>query len=547
MTTSAFDALLAQADGLARSSRWQDTYATLTEALTLQADHPGALTGLGTCLLQLNRPTEAVSHFLRVAALLPNAPEAHNNLGLAMALAGRPDAAEAEYRQALACDADHVPAWKNLATLCLQQGRFDEGVPMAAAIVKAHPEDRDALMMLAACYEQGDDKASAAHLYRQVLQQEPDHAEARTGLERTAPVPQPRIARPEHAQKLAALKGLKRPAAVKPARPDPVSVGFFGAEGPWETLRPWAAARWLASRGHRVKVIAHPEPADWQAFDVITLARPHAAPELSDSLAQARRAGKRVVVDLDDDYHRLPPEHPDYATLGPGNAAALRQLEAALAEADLVTTSTAVLAERYAPYARHITTVPDTWDPGNPLWKKAVPHSTLNLGWIGGAAEVEDMRAIRTELLDLLSEFPHAQLVIAGAPAVYALFEKAAEKQRLYLPPVLPEDYPYLLAHFDLLLVPLRDTEYNRSKSARRLLEAGARGIPWLTSPLPAHQAWNAGGLLIEAPQAWPVTLRTLIEDAALRQTLGEQGQRLATHMTVNAQASWITTSLSAN
>lgn len=543
MSSASFEALLFQADEQARNGRWQDTLDTLTRAVRLRPDHAGTLTGLGTCLIQLNRPQDALPLFEQAAGLAPDSPEAHNNLGVAYACAGEPGRAEAAYQRALACDSGHVPAWKNLALLQIQQSRFAEGVPILAALVRSNPADLEAVIALAECYQQGGETESALTLYRQALKLQPEHAVARAAVARLAPPPAPstarRVARPEHTQKLAALKSLKKangaagvraaPAAEVPSPAPKPSVGFFGAAGWWNTRRVWAPARWLAAQGHRVKVAPLLEAGDLEALDLIVIARPHAAPSLGEAVARARQAGKRVVVDLDEDFHRLPPGHPDHAKLGPGNPDGLRVLEASLAQADRVTVATEALADRYAAFARQIEVAPDTWDADNPLWQKPGPaRSTVNLGWVGTEAEIEDLAWIKNDLVRVLRQSPLAQLVIAGAPGAYQLFDAVPEKQCLYLPPLLPEDYPYLLAHFDVLLVPLRDTDYNRSRSARRLMEAGARGLPWVASPLPAHQAWAAGGLFAVKPGDWPAAIQKLIDAPGLRQEMGAAGRAMA-------------------
>ena len=88
--------------------------------------------------------------------------------------------------------------------------------------------------------------------------------------------------------------------------------------------------------------------------------------------------------------------------------------------------------------------------------------------------------------------------------------------------------YPALLANFDVFLVPLRQNQFNRAKSDVKLLEAGARGIPWLASPSPSYQAWGTGGLLVRRAEDWHSDLVTLIADGPLRRRLGAAGRAQA-------------------
>ncbi len=220
MAISPFDNLLEQADVFARAGQWQEAYDYLGRAAELQPQHAGTVTGQGTCLIQLGRPQEALAYFKRVTELMPASPDAHNNLGVVQAIVGDAAAAETAYKQALTCDGEHVPTWKNLAQLYLQHDRISEGVPILANLVKAHPDDVEALVLMAGCYEEGEDTASALVLYREALKYQPENAEAKAAVNRLAPPADlTHIARPEHAKKLAALKGLKAPKPGEPQGP----------------------------------------------------------------------------------------------------------------------------------------------------------------------------------------------------------------------------------------------------------------------------------------------------------------------------------------
>ncbi|MBL8055340.1 MAG: tetratricopeptide repeat protein [Anaerolineales bacterium] len=536
MPDTAFDTLLSQADAAARAGRWPETAAALRQAVALQPDHTGVLTGLGTCLLQMEQPAEAVAYFRQVAGLAPAVAEAHNNLGVALVCQGQPEAAEAAYHQALACDQKHAPAWKNLALLYLQQGRYAEGVPILVQQVQADPADVESLLLLADCYEKGEDPDSARTLYQRVLTLQPGHAEAQAALERLTPAPEPaprRIARPEHAKKLAALKSLRRPesapVAESPAAAPALAVAFYGAGEVSDGVRLTVPARALAAGGARVKVGRALAAEDLAQHDVFVFSRPQLSEALFSGLAAARQAGKRVVVDLDDDFHHLPADHPGYPHVGPGNPASLQRLEAALAQADLLIVATPGLAERYGPLARRVAVIPNGWGQANPLWDKpAPPRTTVNIGWAGTATHREDVLPLRNELVRLAREHSQVQIVIGGDPRLYEAFAALPEKRRLFLPMVPFDDYPFLLAHFDILLAPLRANAFNDAKSDIKLLEAGIRRIPWVASPRPAYQAWGVGGLWAEKPAEWYAALQQLVGDPDRRRALGQAGRQQA-------------------
>lgn len=258
-----FDTLLTQADTLAQAGLWVEAFEHLTQAHALRPRHTGTVNGLGTCLLRLGRPLEARPYFQQASELAPTQPEAQNNLGVAFASSGDGALAEAAYQCALALDPDHQPAWRNLAQLRLQQGQWGEGAMMLAAVVQAHPDDIEALILLAGCYEQGEQPDSARFLYQRVLSADPHNSTAATALGRLAlaPVaPAPAAPTPTapakttHVAKLAAFRA--RP-PVAPAAAAPVtSVVFYCTNEVSAGIRVGVPAEGLRAAGWTVKVPA---------------------------------------------------------------------------------------------------------------------------------------------------------------------------------------------------------------------------------------------------------------------------------------------------
>jgi glycosyltransferase involved in cell wall biosynthesis len=199
------------------------------------------------------------------------------------------------------------------------------------------------------------------------------------------------------------------------------------------------------------------------------------------------------------------------------------------------------LAERYQALARRVEVLPCFWNQGNLLWDRPAPRrQTINLGVAGTHILPEDTLSLKNDLARLLRKHPHTLLVAAQDLRLYQAFSAIPEERRLFLPAGRLEDYPYLLANFDILLVPQQDNPYNQARSDQPLLEAGVRGIPWIASPVPAFKEWGAGGLFAEKPGDWSGLLKQLLEDAGLRRELGEAGRQKAGSRKVSqALAGW--------
>ena len=543
MPEPTFDQLLIQADASAQAAQWQAALDDLSLAHAIRPSHAGVVSGLGTCLLQLGQPAQALPYFRQAADLEPASPDAQNNLAVAYMLAGELSLAERACRQALTRDADHLPAWRNLALACLRQGRAQEGVSILGAIVKTHPADIESLLVLASCYARGGELKSARFLYARVLQLQPGQAEAAAALSALDPpteAPRPaasHLARQEHVAKLARLTRLRLASApnapVAPAATPTLqtlpSVAFYGPNEVSLGVRVGVPASALHQAGHRVTAGLLSSTGPLGGYDVYVFSRPQLLVNVLQHMAVRHQSGGRVVVDLDDDFHHLPPDHPGYREVGPGNPASLRVLEQALGLADLLVVATPLLAERYAPYARRVAVLPNGWSAANPLWNRSpARRATVNIGWAGTMTHRTDFGLVRSALVRLARELPQVQVVIGGDPAIYESLSALPEPRRLFLPMASFEDYPYLLSYFDILVAPLSDNPFNQAKSDIKLLEAGVRRIPWVASPRAAYQAWAEGGLLAESADEWHTALRHLVTDVAARRALGEAGRAKA-------------------
>jgi glycosyltransferase involved in cell wall biosynthesis len=313
---------------------------------------------------------------------------------------------------------------------------------------------------------------------------------------------------------------------VKKPFSDARSILFYST-GEASDFRMRLPATWLAREGLITEYAVHPAIPNWEKADIVVFLRPHITRESLQTLSQCIRAGKTIVVDIDDDFHNIPPGHPGYYHCGPGNPGLLRALELAIRSATVLVVSTPVLAERYGALAQTTLVIPNGWDSENPNWNKPLPQrQKLRIGWAGTTTHLEDMRLIRAELIHFLRTYPEVQLVIGGDARIMDLFAPLPERQRIFLPFRPYREYPDLLAEFDILLAPLADTPFNRAKSDVKLVEAGARRIPWVASALPAYRSWRVGGILAESPASWPDALATLVEDTDLRFQLGEAGRK---------------------
>jgi glycosyltransferase involved in cell wall biosynthesis len=85
------------------------------------------------------------------------------------------------------------------------------------------------------------------------------------------------------------------------------------------------------------------------------------------------------------------------------------------------------------------------------------------------------------------------------------------------------------LKSFDLGLMPLEDSAWNRGKCGFKLIQYMAVGIPSIASAVGANRQivqQGTTGFLVEKPAEWQAALKTLIEDEATRRQMGRQARQ---------------------
>jgi ubiquinone/menaquinone biosynthesis C-methylase UbiE/glycosyltransferase involved in cell wall biosynthesis len=154
----------------------------------------------------------------------------------------------------------------------------------------------------------------------------------------------------------------------------------------------------------------------------------------------------------------------------------------------------------------------------------AKKDGVVRLGFSGCGNHGGDLEMIKPVLLKLLEDFPNLEIVIS---AEFECF-KDVKHERFIVPGRWVDimSYPSMIKGWDLDIgiAPLRDNQFNRSKSNLRWLEYSALGIPTVASRVrpfteSIHQAVD--GVLCSTKQEWYSALKQLIEDADLRKTIG--------------------------
>lgn len=110
-----------------QTGHWRSSVDLFEHALAVTRDNHQVHVMLGVILLEEGRPEEAIAH-LRAASEIHPDPTTHLNLGTALLSVGALDAAEGQFRAAVAIDDELAWAHNGLGVALSRQGQLDEAI-----------------------------------------------------------------------------------------------------------------------------------------------------------------------------------------------------------------------------------------------------------------------------------------------------------------------------------------------------------------------------------------------------------------------------------
>ena len=136
----------------------------------------------GLIHLDQGRPWEAAEEFKAALQLNPYSALSgalYNNLGLAYREAGQTTLALVAFQHAIRIQPNYELYYKNLIETYAATGSLSSFQQALAGILKANPENPEALFMLGLAFEQQGDKEAARKAFSRFLQLEPHATLAR--------------------------------------------------------------------------------------------------------------------------------------------------------------------------------------------------------------------------------------------------------------------------------------------------------------------------------------------------------------------------------
>lgn len=251
-------------------------------------------------------------------------------------------------------------------------------------------------------------------------------------------------------------------------------------------------------------------------YDVVWLEK-EALPWLPTFMEIARLQGMPYVVDYDDAWFHRYENHWLRPLLG-------GKIDAVMQVADTVVAGNQYLARRARQAGAHrIEIVPTAIDLDRYQHLPVAPAGDmLTVGWIGIPLNAHYLNIVEPALRMLEGERRFA-LHVVGAPVPDALAGLPAQSF-----PWTEDSEIERIAAFDVGIMPLHDTPWERGKCAYKLLQVMAAGKPVIASPVGANAQvvqHGVNGFLADTPEEWAQALRRLT-DPDLRRQMGAEARK---------------------
>lgn len=288
--------------------------------------------------------------------------------------------------------------------------------------------------------------------------------------------------------------------------------------------------------------------------DVVLIPRP-AGKEFLPIYNGLREMGKKIVLDWDDNPFRVSPLSEHYRDHGTQevryrwpngdiqdlwvdgknidlekNKEDLEFAKGFIREADLVMTTTEILADVFREFNDSVVVAPNCVDVN--LWKKLplLPTPEIRLCWFGGHSHYEDWYLLKDVLPTIMEKYPQVKLVLMGTQFKGVLKDIPQERIEFYnwVPTAA---YPYKAAILNptISLIPLVDNEFNRCKSPIKFIEMAALQVPSVVSYVSPYKeiATEENGIFVDnEPGAWVKGISHLIENESVRIAMGQAARR---------------------
>lgn len=220
--------------------------------------------------------------------------------------------------------------------------------------------------------------------------------------------------------------------------------------------------------------------------------------------------------------------------------------------ADMIVCASEYLMKRYHPLNKNCFWIPDLIDCAGCARNGRVLSGSAGddvvIVWTGHRDNIRYLARVVKPLTELSNKHPLMLKIITSENGDSD--HSAIEKLKAWLPSMkicfvkwTRDTYFDELMRSDIAIAPLFNNEFCKSKSENKVISYMQTGLPVIASPIPAYvhiirSGYN--GYLADTDDQWRDALGPLIEDEALRHTIGARGKKICKYFEeVNVISMW--------
>jgi len=231
-----------------------------------------------------------------------------------------------------------------------------------------------------------------------------------------------------------------------------------------------------------------------------------------------RQKAKKIIYDFDDAIM--------YRSSGSGNPHSFsRRLRFAymIKRADFVVAGNQFLSSEVLRYNPHVEVIPTSIDLSRYNLKEDFHRDgPITIGWLGSSSTLKYLKDLAPVFEDLFKVFPNTRLKIV-CDDFFDLPSMPVIKKRWSL-----EEEVEDLKSFDVGVMPLTHDLWSQGKCGLKILQYYSVGLPVVCSPVGVNKDIvkdRENGFWAQNKDEWKYGLGELIQDEALRRTLGGRGR----------------------
>lgn len=252
---------------------------------------------------------------------------------------------------------------------------------------------------------------------------------------------------------------------------------------------------------------SHVDYATLAPCDVVFLQRP-SKPEHLQIAALTVNQNIPLWLDFDDDLMSVTPDNPTYHQYGDPDTK--KRIAKIIKMASVITVSTKFLGDQIAPLNNNVVLVPNAIDDYQfeNRRPRPVPRQKLVM-WRGGSSHQRDLMTVASELVEASQDPARADWVFHfQGYHPWWITEQMREAATRHAPSLTPTDYMILLEEIcpAILVVPLVDNVFNRSKSSCSWIEAAYAGAMVIAPHMP--EFLRPGIINYDSPAGFAAALR---------------------------------------